>query len=59
MYPLMINAFRRADHVAVALQARGYDPAVVRTNYSYRRMSFGEWASALMVIALVFLAPWL
>lgn len=59
MYPLMINAFRRADHVAVALQARGYDPMVIRTNFFSRRMTVVEAAGSTVITALAFVAPWL
>ena len=32
LFPLILNAFRRADHVSLALEARGWDPRVARTS---------------------------
>lgn len=32
VYPLMVNAMRRADSVAMALEARGFDPMIRRTS---------------------------
>jgi energy-coupling factor transporter transmembrane protein EcfT len=32
LFPLLVSALRRADHVADALTVRGYDPTVIRTN---------------------------
>jgi energy-coupling factor transporter transmembrane protein EcfT len=33
MFPLVVESLHRADRAALALQARGYDPAVARTYY--------------------------
>ena len=52
--PLFVNLFRRADSLAVAMDARCYGaPDVVRTSLKARRMSAGAWATLLVGIALL------
>lgn len=43
IYPLIINAFRRSDMVAAALQARGFDPRIRRTYYIDRKVPVSQW----------------
>jgi energy-coupling factor transport system permease protein len=42
LLPLMVSAFRRADQTSLALQARGYNPAVIRTSLHPLRIGAGE-----------------
>ena len=50
LFPLILNAFRRADHVSLALEARGWDPRVFRT--SLQSESLGR-RDALLTVCFV------
>jgi energy-coupling factor transport system permease protein len=50
LFPLILNAFRRADHVSLALEARGWDPHVART--SLYRESMGR---STLIITVAFI----
>ncbi len=54
LFPLILNAFRRADHVSLALEARGWDPRVTRTSLHCDRMSRREaLVTVLFVVACI------
>jgi energy-coupling factor transport system permease protein len=59
IYPLLLNAFRRADHVALALEARGYDPSVRQTSLIMKSPSNVEISATILTIALLLPALWL
>lgn len=60
--PLFVSAFQRAEDLANAMEARGYNPGWPRTRYKKLRMTGKDWAllglctvidAALAVIALI------
>jgi energy-coupling factor transporter transmembrane protein EcfT len=53
MYPLVVASLYRADRAALALQARGYNPAIVRTCYRPAAMTV---KSALFGVAFCLLS---
>ncbi|MDD5087454.1 MAG: energy-coupling factor transporter transmembrane component T, partial [bacterium] len=59
LFALLMNAFRRAEHVTLALEARGYDPCVTRTywqEHPLRPMHVAFTAGFIIVCAV---APWI
>lgn len=45
MIPLFVSAFRRAEDLATAMEARGYDPEGERTHYRQLRWQHQDsWA---------------
>jgi len=46
LIPLLITALRMADHLALALEARGYRPGAPRTSRRQLRMAGRDWALA-------------
>jgi len=52
MYPLLISSMRRADHVAEALTARGYDPRIKRTSLTQTFPRSGELAATALFAAV-------
>ena len=51
--PLFVSAFDRADQLANAMEARGYDPSRQRTRYKVLKMQTMDYASmALSVVVL-------
>ena len=59
MFPLLVNAFRRADHISLAIQARGYDPDVRRTSLKTVPVPTGQIAMTIVFVALCSVAPWI
>jgi energy-coupling factor transport system permease protein len=53
LVPLFVGLFRRADELAVALDARCYRGAVGRTRYRERRMRDTDWAVLAAGVALL------
>lgn len=51
--PLFVSAFDRADQLADAMEARGYDPSATRTRYKVLKM--GRTDNIAMALALVVL----
>ena len=49
LFPLLVAAFRRADQTALALQARGYDPGVTRTQQLQPTASAVDRAAMMIV----------
>lgn len=58
LFALLINAFRRAEHVTLALEARGYDPQIVRTYWHVHPVKPAHIAITAVFIALCAAAPW-
>ncbi len=59
MVPLFVGAFRRAEDLAVAMEARGYDPDQERTRYrqlTWRRPDSIALAVVVIVSVLFFVA---
>lgn len=56
MIPLFVSAFKRADELALAMEARGYSPGAPRTSYRQLRWRKGDyWSLGLMMLATVIL----
>ncbi len=56
LVPVFVGLFRRADELAIALDARCYRGAVGRTRYRERRMGVSDWvalAAGVAVFAVV------
>lgn len=58
LIPLFVNSFKRAEELATAMEARGYDPNAPRTHY--RQLSWHKidnWAAgwSIMVIVILFI----
>lgn len=52
--PLFVSSFERADQLANAMEARGYDPNRPRTRYKILKMTGIDWASiGLSILVLV------
>lgn len=51
MVPLFIGAFRRADELAVAMEARGYRIGAVRTRMYEEKITASDWAALLFALA--------
>jgi energy-coupling factor transport system permease protein len=58
-FPLMLNAFRRADQVSVALQARGYEPGVPRTSLNSFKMTATNAVFTIMFAMACLIGAWL
>ena len=55
MVPLFVSAFRRADELALAMDARCYRGGNGRTVYARLRMDGADWgvmAGSLIILAL-------
>jgi energy-coupling factor transport system permease protein len=59
MFPLLVNAFRRADQVSIAIQARGYDPNIQRTSLKSRPIPKSQLTFSMIFVAVCFIAPWI
>ncbi|NLA10648.1 MAG: energy-coupling factor transporter transmembrane protein EcfT [Firmicutes bacterium] len=53
MVPLFIGAFRRADELAVAMEARGYRIGALRTQMREASASPADWAALLLALLLL------
>ena len=54
LIPLFVNSFKRAEELATAMEARGYDPNAPRTHY--RQLVWYKndaWASLALLIVTV------
>jgi energy-coupling factor transport system permease protein len=56
--PVFMAAVQRADELALAMEARGYDGRVARTIYSRSRFGTAEWAFMIGVAAAVVTLWW-
>lgn len=59
MFPLLVNTFRRADHVSLAIQARGFDPEIRRTSLNARPVPLGQWVITTLFVAMCLVVPWI
>lgn len=51
--PLFVSAFDRADQLANAMEARGYDPSRKRTRYKVLKMQTIDYASMLLSVVVL------
>ena len=51
MVPLFIGAFRRADELALAMEARGYRIGAERTRMHEDKISAADWTALLLLLA--------
>jgi len=54
--PLFVSAFRRADELALAMEARGFRIGAKRTRMHRDEIMFRDWAALVFVLALIVLA---
>lgn len=54
--PLFVSAFRRADELATAMEARGYRIGVLRTRMREDKLSYSDWIALGMIILLLVIA---
>ena len=54
--PLFVAALRRAEELAVAMEARGYSGGRGRTRLVILRMKFFDWISLILVLGICILA---
>ena len=59
LVPLFLSAFRRADELAAAMEARCYRGGEGRTRYHERRFGYRDGVAAALFLALVALLGWL
>jgi energy-coupling factor transport system permease protein len=52
LVPLFVSAFRRADELAIAMEARGYRGGQGRTKF--RELRFGRIDAVAMVLSVAF-----
>jgi len=48
--PLFVSAFRGAEQLALAMEARGYDPMIERSHYGELRMQTLDWICLFAVL---------
>jgi energy-coupling factor transport system permease protein len=53
LIPLFISAFRRADDLALAMEARCYRGGEGRTRMRQLKMSLGDWLAILFMLAFI------
>ena len=51
--PLFVSAFDRADQLANAMEARGYDPSIKRTRYKVLKMQTIDYASMILSVVVL------
>lgn len=51
--PLFVSAFQRADDLANAMEARGYQPGEKRTRYKVLKMKGADWALIFCATAIL------
>jgi energy-coupling factor transport system permease protein len=59
LYPLILNAFRRADQVSLALESRGFDRTVSRTILRGWQLSIPQLSSTVLFSTVCLVSPWL
>jgi energy-coupling factor transporter transmembrane protein EcfT len=59
LFPLMVSALRRADHVADALTVRGYDPSVAKTSLRVVPVSAVQIAATGLFTLVCLAVPWI
>lgn len=58
LVPLLLSVFRRADQLAMAMEARGYRGEQGRTRYRQSRLERADAVAATLVAALAVFALW-
>lgn len=58
LVPLFISAFRRADELALAMEARCYRGGEKRTRMKQLRLKFGDYNAILITAVFFFLVIW-
>ncbi len=53
--PLFVSAFRRADELAIAMEARGFRIGAKRTRMQDDLITFKDWAALVITLALIVL----
>ncbi len=59
--PLFVSAFQRAEDLANAMEARGYQPGEKRTRYKVLKMSWPDWLlliCALLILIVMAVLAW-
>ena len=51
--PLFVSAFRRADELALAMEARGYRVGALRTRMHEEKVSSLDWAALILLLVLL------
>lgn len=59
LVPLFVSAFRRADELATAMEARAYHGGEGRTRYRILRLRAGDAVAGAATLTLVAIAVWL
>lgn len=59
LFPLMVSALRRADHVADALTVRGYDPAVIKSSLQATPVKVNQLAATGLLTLVCLAVPWI
>ena len=52
LVPIFLAAFKRADELSTAMEARGYRTDVKRSHKKYERLRLPDWTALLLCIAL-------
>jgi energy-coupling factor transport system permease protein len=58
LVPLFISAFRRADELALAMEARCYRGGEQRTRMKVLKLEFRDYSAMLVTAAFCFLVIW-
>jgi len=58
LVPLFISAFRRADELALAMEARCYRGGEKRTRMKQLKLEFRDYSAMMIVAAFCFLVIW-
>jgi energy-coupling factor transport system permease protein len=53
LIPMFVMAFKRAEDLADAMEARGYIPGAKRTKLALMKFNFGDYASLFICLALL------
>ena len=59
LFPLMVSALRRADHVADALAVRGYNPEVIKTSLRATPVKMNQLAATGLFTLICLAVPWI
>ncbi len=58
--PLLVNTFKRADNIAIAMELRGYQPRAVRTSLYKMEISQREVIyTSIIIIGIILIAIFL
>ncbi|KXT74261.1 Transmembrane component of general energizing module of ECF transporter [Streptococcus sp. DD10] len=59
LIPLFASSFKRADNLAIAMEARGYQGGENRTRYRQLQWYWRDWLAMIVMVLLAFLLYWL